>query len=384
MKKLLLAVTLMMIAISAVSCSSGPTLRLLNWGEYLNDDVITRFEEEYGITIKQTIAASNELFYSKIISNTTAYDLVIPSDYMVEKMVEEELLLPLDYNQIPNRALVTYMDGVVEIYNQMTTTTLARTGHTVDYSEYAVPYFWGTYGIIYNNRVDGLEEALNQYGWEVFFNSTDYFPNASRAMYDVPQDAYATAMIYLGHSPNEYSATFLSDAQTVLEGANFSQWGDDQLKKDVEAGNLDMAFVYTGDFLDRLYIQLDEERTIEEITADFNIYIPDTTIVFIDNMVIPYTATNLDAAHKFINFLLDPEIMALNAESVGYAVPTNEAYDVIVSHIDDTDSFYHNWAYANLTYYNKNAEGTYYPLTSLPSDFVDDITSMIDVVKTSN
>lgn len=382
MKKVIIAVALMIVTPFLLSCSSGPTLRLLNWGEYLNEDVITRFEDTYGIKIKQTIASSNELFYSKIVSNTTAYDLVIPSDYMVEKMVQENLLLKLDYSLIPNRSLVTYMDGVNEIYDSMTATTLARTGESVDYSQYAVPYFWGTYGIIYNNRVAGLEEALNEHGWDAYFDATNYFPDASRGMYDVPQDAYATAMIYLGNNPNDYSQAYLEASQSVLENAHFSQWGDDTLKRDVEAGNLDMAFVYTGDYLDRLYIQLEDGRTIEDIQADFNIYIPETTIVFIDNMVIPYTASNLDAAHKFINFLLDPEIMALNAQSVGYAVPTNEAYDIIVSHIDDTDPFLHNWAYANLTYYNKDRQGTYYPLTSLPNAFVDDITSMIDAVKT--
>ncbi len=384
MKKLILAIAIMLIATAVVSCSSGPTLRLLNWGEYLNEDVIDAFEEEYGITIKQTVASSNELFYSKIVSNTTAYDLVIPSDYMVEKMVEEDLLLELDYSLIPNKDLVTYMAGVDDIYASMTATTLARTGETVDYSVYAVPYFWGTYGIIYNNRVDGLEEALNEYGWSVYFDAETYFPDASRGMYDVPQDAYATALIYLGENPNDYSQDLLDSAQTILQNAHFSQWADDALKRDVEAGNLDMAFAYTGDYLDRLYIQLDDGRTLEEVQADFNIYVPDPTIVFIDNMVIPYTATNLDAAHKFINFLLDPEIMALNAQSVGYAVPTEEAYDVIISYLDSEDSYLSSWAYANQTYYNKDREGTYYPMTSLPSTFVDDITTMVDAVKVSS
>ncbi len=384
MKKIIIAATLVIVATILMSCQSGPTLRLLNWGEYLNDDVIDRFEEEYGITIKQTVAASNELFYSKIVSNTTAYDLVIPSDYMVEKMVEEDLLLEINYSLVPNRNIVTYMDGVDEIYASMTATTLSRTGLTVDYSDYAVPYFWGTYGIIYNNRVEGLGEALEENGWAVYFDAETYFPNATRGMYDVPQDAYATALMYLGYNPNEHSQDLLDSAQVVLENAQFTEWADDALKRDVEAGNLDMAFAYTGDYLDRLYIQLEDGRSLEEIQADFNIYIPDPTIVFLDNMVIPYTATNLDAAHKFINFLLDPEIMALNAESVGYAVPTEEAYDVIISYLDDEDSFYSNWAYANMTYYNKNREGTVYPLTSLPNAFVDDITTMIEAVKVSN
>ncbi len=381
-KKILIVLAIALIATFLNACQTGPTLRLLNWGEYLNPEVVDLFEEEYGIRVIQSIADSNELFYSKIKSQTTAYDLVIPSDYMVEKMVDEDMLIELDYELLPNFDNVTYMDGVNQIYASMAATTLTRTGESVDYTDYAVPYFWGTFGIIYNNRVDGLEEALNENGWDVYFDSENYFPTASRGMYDVAQFAYAAALMYLGENPNDYNTTLLNDAKTAIEGANFSEWGTDTLKRNVESDNLDMAFVYTGDYLDRLYIQLDEGRTIDEIQSDFNIYIPETTMVFIDNMVIPYTATNLDAAHKFINFLLNPEIMALNGESVGYAVTTEEAYDIVVSHIDDEDAFYHNWAYANMTYYNKDREGTFYPLTALPNDDIDAINTMIQQIRT--
>jgi len=380
-KKVIIVLTMVMVATFLTGCQSGPTLRILNWGEYLNPEVISRFEEQTGIDIIQDTADSNELFYATIQSGTIAYDLVIPSDYMVEQMVDEDMLVELDYTKLPNFNEVTYMDGVNQIYASMTATTLTRTGESVDYTKYAVPYFWGTFGIIYNNRVAGLEDALNEFGWDVYFEADTYFPTASRGMYDVPQFAYAAALMYLGENPNEFSTTLLNEAKDAIAGANFEQWGTDMLKRNVESDNLDMAFVYTGDYLDRLYIQLEDERTIDEIQADFNLYIPETTMVFIDNMVIPYTVANLDAAHMFINFLLDPEIMALNGESVGYSVTTEEAYDIVVSHIDDEDSFYHNWAYANMTYYNKDREGTFYPLTSLP-DAIDAINEMIEQVKT--
>ena len=223
---------------------------------------------------------------------------------MVEKMADENMLIALDYDVLPNYDNVTYMKGVNQIFTSMTNTTLARTGNTVDYKDYAVPYFWGTFGIIYNNRVEGLEEALNEHGWDVYFDAENYFPDARRGMYDVAQFAYAAALMYLGDNPNDYNTSLLSDAQTAIEGANFMEWGDDTLKRNVESDNLDMAFAYTGDYLDRLYIQLDDGRTMEEIQADFNIYIPETTMVFLDSMVIPNTAKNIDAAHQFMNFLL--------------------------------------------------------------------------------
>jgi spermidine/putrescine-binding protein len=307
---------------------------------------------------------------------------VIPSDYMIEKMYQEDMLLELDYSLLTNRGDVTYMDGVNQIFESMSSTTKALTGETVNYNDYAVPYFWGTFGIIYNNRVDGLEEALQEHGWDVYFEANNYFPTARRGMYDVPQFAYAAAMMYMDNNPNLYNIDYLNQVQSVIEGADFSEWGDDTLKRNVESDNLDMAFTYTGDYLDRLYIQLAEEKTLEEVRADFDIYIPDTTMVFIDCMVIPNTATNLEGAHQFINFLLDPEIAALNAEVVGYAVAYEEAFDIILSYLDSTDDEMKNWALANSIYYNMEVERTYYPLTTLSPNDIDAIGTMIQNVIT--
>jgi len=132
-KKLLIVLAITMVATFLSGCQSGPTLRILNWGEYLNPAVIDRFETETGIDIIQDTADSNELFYATIQSGTIAYDLVIPSDYMVEQMVDEEMLVELNYSLLPNYLEVTYMDGVNQIYDSMTATTLTRTGETVDY-----------------------------------------------------------------------------------------------------------------------------------------------------------------------------------------------------------------------------------------------------------
>lgn len=380
MKKIVLLTFIAILGVTLIGCNSAPKLRILNWGEYINDEVVVQFEEATGLNVVIDVADSNELFYSKIKSKTTAYDIVIPSDYMVEKMVEEEMLLELDYDLLPNRALVTYMEGVNQIYDSMTATTLARTGDTVDYTDYAVPYFWGTFGIIYNNRIEGLEESLQEHGWATYFDADTYFPTARRGMYDVAQFAYAAALTYLEENPNDYSASLLTQAEDVIRDANFTEWGDDTLKRNVESDNLDMAFVYTGDYLDRLYIQLDEGRTLAEVQADFNIFIPETALVFIDNMVIPYTSENIEGAHQFINFLLDPEIVALNSEVVGYATGLEEAYDIIVSNVTSEDPWRQAWATANLTYYNKDRAGTYTPMTALDPDAIDAINTMIETV----
>src|SRR5690606_5562034 len=101
------------------ACDQRPVLRVLNWGEYINDDVVAAFEEETGYRVIVDVTDSNESFYAKIKSGTTAYDIVIPSDYMVERMADENMLVELDYDLLPNRENVTYMDGVVEIYESM-------------------------------------------------------------------------------------------------------------------------------------------------------------------------------------------------------------------------------------------------------------------------
>lgn len=381
MKKILAFALMLTAAVVLAACDSRPVLRILNWGEYINDAVVDRFEEEFGYRVIVDVADSNEAFYSKIKSGTTAYDIVIPSDYMIEKMQEENMLIELDYSLLPNRDNVTYMSGVDQIFDSMTATTLTRTSETVDFTKYAVPYFWGTFGIIYNNRIAGLETALETHGWGAYFDPSKAPAGVRRGMYDVPQFAYAAAMLYLDQNVNAFSQSLLDQAEDAIDQANFVEWGDDSLKRNVEAGNLDMALVYTGDYLDRLYIQLDEGKTLSEVQAEFNIYVPEDTFVFADMMVIPNTSKNVDRAHEFINFMLDPENVALNAEVVGYAAALVEAYDLIMENLTSDDEWYKNWALANQTYYNKNAVLNVAPLTALNASDIDDINTMIDNVR---
>ncbi|MDX9808326.1 MAG: extracellular solute-binding protein [Acholeplasma sp.] len=381
MKKILAFALMLTAAVVLAACDSRPVLRILNWGEYINDAVVDRFEEEFGYRVIVDVADSNEAFYSKIKSGTTAYDIVIPSDYMIEKMQEENMLIELDYSLLPNRDNVTYMSGVDQIFDSMTATTLTRTSETVDFTKYAAPYFWGTFGIIYNNRIAGLETALETHGWGAYFDPSKAPAGVRRGMYDVPQFAYAAAMLYLDQNVNAFSQSLLDQAEDAIDQANFVEWGDDSLKRNVEAGNLDMALVYTGDYLDRLYIQLDEGKTLSEVQAEFNIYVPEDTFVFADMMVIPNTSKNVDRAHEFINFMLEPENVALNAEVVGYAAALVEGYDLIMENLTSDDDWYKNWALANQTYYNKNAVLSVAPLTALNPSDIDKINTMIDNVR---
>lgn len=381
MKKIIVSTLVMIMSVILTACETRPTLRILNWGEYINEDVITQFEALTGYAVIVDVTDSNESFYAKIKAGTTAYDIVIPSDYMVEKFVDEDLIYILDQDKLTNLSQVTYLNDVNDIFDSMTETTLDRTDKNIDYHDYAIPYFWGSFGLMYNNRIDGLEEAIHSDGWNILFNETETFSDLRRGMYDVAQYAYAAASFYQGQDINKLSTKSLDAAEAAIRQANFTQWADDLLKRQIESNNLDIAFTYTGDYLDRLYLQLAEGRTIEEVQAEFNIYIPDQTLGFMDLLVIPKTSKQVDMAHEFINYMLDPSIVAQNAEVVGYAVAFVEAYDIIMSYLDSNDQTYKNWAQAYQLYYDMYSEQTYIPLTVLSTQDIDLINTMIDNLK---
>ena len=190
---------------------------------------------------------------------------------------------------------------------------------------------------MYKKLVPGLEEALETYQWDAYFE-TDLQPAGTRSgMYDVPQFAYATAMIYHGFDPNEVTQEHIDLAEQTLLDANFITWADDQLKKSIAANNLDVAFVWTGDFLDMFYTALADGEAYDDIT--YNIFIPDTTLAFMDAFVIPKNARHVDLAHEFINFFLDPRVAYDNASVIGYATPLQNTYEMIVDYVGENQWF---------------------------------------------
>lgn len=368
--KLLLLFLTLVTVLFASGCSNQRKLLILNWGEYISEEVVEMFEEEFNVRVSISLADSNELFYSKIKAGTTAYDLVVPSDYMIEKMYEKNLLQKIDYSKLTNYDPVTnpFMPGVIDIQSQM------FEGN----NDYAVPYFWGTFGLIYNKNKNGLEEAITTYGWDAYFDSSKLPSNTKVGMYDVPRFAYAAALLANDMSPNLENDEALTIAKDMLSSRKFTEWGTDTLKKGVANGNLDLAFVYTGDFLDMLYIKLDDGNKLEDIT--FDIYIPDETIAFMDALVIPKKARNVELAHEFINFMLRPEMAYMNASVIGYATPLMNAYNQIINYEGD-DEWLSSWAYATKKYYPilDTAKGT--PIANLDRSFLTRINNMVNNAK---
>ncbi|MDD3107364.1 MAG: extracellular solute-binding protein [Bacilli bacterium] len=359
----------------ASSCDGRERLMLLNWGEYINDEVVALFEQEYNVVVVPAFVENNEGFYEKVDNATTLYDNVVPSDYMIEKMKQDDLLQKIDLTKLTNYDSINnpLMPGVLGIQGEM----------FAGNEEYAVPYFWGTWGLMYNKKVAGLEEAIQTHGWDAYFETSKVPAGTRVGMYNIPRYAYAAAMLYNGLSVNEESATALATANTTLRMRQFSEWGTDTLKKAIVANNLDLAFVWTGDFLDVYYSQLDTDPDTSKIT--FDIYIPEDTIAFMDGLAIPKNARNVELAHKFIDFMLRPEMAYLNASVVGYCTPVLKAYDQIVEY-EGTDAWLNAWAEANLKYYPKPTiddpvqfKGT--PLSNLSRDFIAQINTMVNNVK---
>lgn len=373
-KNYILLITLFIIVVVS-SCNSKNKLLLLNWGEYINEDLLVKFEEETGIEVVMSLADSNELFYSKIRSGTTVYDLVLPSDYMIEKMMEKNLLQEIDYSKLTNYNINSnpFMSGALGILNNMDKGS----------EKYAVPYFWGTFGLMYNKQKEGLEEAVKTNEWAAFFDNNKRPENTRLGMYDVPRYAFSASMFYNKLDPNNITEENLNIASKDFKNIKIDSWGTDGLKKAIAANNLDLAFLYTGDFLDTLYIDLDNGKKLEELTYD--IHIPNDTIAFMDAFVIPKKSRNVDNAHKFIDFFLNYENAYENASVVGYATPLLNSYNEIVNYKGD-DEWLNTWAYANKKYYPIiEGERTYQgiPLKNTSNDNIDKINRMINNVKTS-
>lgn len=372
-KRYLLFLIILGLPFLLTGCNNPNKLLVLNWGEYINEDVVAMFEDYYNVEVSISIADSNELFYSKLKSGTTAYDIIVPSDYMIEKMKSKGLLQEIDFSKLTNYDPVNnpYLQGLQGIRDTMSAGS----------ENYYVPYFWGTFGLMYNKLKPGLEEALQTYQWDAYFDTSIRPAGTRTGMYDVPQYAFAAAMIYNGISPNDYSEEHLNLAYQTLLDANFEVWADDQLKKSIKADNLDLAFVWTGDFLDMLYTDLSEGTAYDDITYD--ILIPDTTIAFMDAMVIPYNARHVDLAHEFINWFIDPEHAYMNASTVGYATTLQSSYDMIADYHGD-DQWLTDWARAYRQYYPDTSDFRGIILTDFDQEIVSSLTLMVNNVKVNN
>jgi spermidine/putrescine transport system substrate-binding protein/spermidine/putrescine transport system permease protein len=387
MKKLLVFFAILVLPLITLACSSVPTLNVLNWGEYINQDVVDAFEEQYGVRVRISIASSNELMEQRIKAGTTSYDIVVPSDYMIEKLYDEGYLQKIDLSKLTNFDEDNFLVGVNEIMGQL----LVDNDDVASAYEVAIPYFWGVFGIMYNNSIEGLKEYIEANEWKAVFETepSGTFTSPLRVgMYDVPRFAYSSSMLYANQigtlndatALNTESQTFLQTAENILKQRTYASFQTDSLKKDIELGELDIAFTYVGDFFDTFLIVTEDETTEAgaiEAASHIGVFVPQNTIAFLDGMVIPADAKNVELAHQFIDWFLDPDNAYENSGIVGYTTSLQEVYDTIYS--AGKGDIVRSIMVRNYPY---NPEGSSAkPLLPFSDNFTNDITTMLSRVK---
>ena len=289
----------------------GGELNILNWGEYIDPELIELFEQETGVKINYIELTSNEEMLIKLRSSDSPYDLCFPSDYIIEQMIREDMLQPLDYSKIPNAKNID--PKMIEITN------VFDPGN-----KYSLPYMCGTVGILYNT--DMVTEPVNSWGilWDEKYAGQVW-------MYDSVRDSLGITLKYLGYEMNTRSEEEVAAARDkLIEQAPIRKgWGTDDLRSTMENGKAAMCVIYSGD----AFCSIDACENLAYAVPD------EGSNVWFDNVIIPKTAKNLEAAHAFINFLNDGNIAARNTEYIFYSTPNKAAMDRLDEYFTENETY---------------------------------------------
>ena len=272
-----------------------------NWGEYIDPEIIDLFEEETGIDVIYEEFETNEIMYPKIQSGAIAYDVVCPSDYMIQRMVVNDLLAEINYDHIPNLKYIG--DNYMKMSRQFDPE-----------NKYSVPYLWGTVGILYNKKM--VDEPVDSWGilWDKKYED-------NILMQDSVRDAFAVALKYLGYSLNSTDLDELEAAKNLLieQKPLVQAYVIDQVRDKMIGGEAALGVIYSGE---ALYCQQEN--------PDLDYVIPkEGTNIWIDSWVIPKNAKNVENAEAFINFLCRPDIAKMNFDYITYSIPNTAGRDLI-------------------------------------------------------
>lgn len=312
------------------------TITVYNWGDYIDPELIQTFEKQTGLKIIYQTFDSNEAMMAKIAQGGTTFDVAVPSEYAVSKMKEEGLLLPLDHAKLPN---LKYIDP-----------RFLNLSFDPD-NRYSVPYFWGTVGIVYNRDMLGGKKITS---WNDLW---DKDLRNQILLVDGAREVVGMALNSLHYSLNDTNKAHLQEAKRKLDALvpNVKAIVGDEIKMLIANEEAAIGVVWSGDAA---------EMIAENDRLDYVVPKEGSNLWF-DNMVIPKTAKNIDGAHQFINFMLDPKHAAQNAEYVGYSTPNKKALEYLPKEIVDDKRFYpdfdsieHLEVYENLgkrmlAYYNE-------------------------------
>lgn len=314
-KKLLLALSILtaLFLTSCGSSSSEDSLVVLNYGKYIDPDVITMFEDETGISVEYEEYENPEEMYTKYKAESIDYDLICSSDYMVQKLIEEGEVLEMDFDAIPNSSNLdkTYFEFSKSFDPE---------------NKYSMPYFFGTVGILYDSTVVDSSEVSS---WSVLWNKKYY---GQIIMENSVRDTFMVALKSLGYSLNTTKENALNEALNMLveQKPLVYAYLVDESADEMIAGNASIALVYSG-----------EAAYAQSYNENLEFSVPDEgSNMWIDSWFIPKTCQHTENANKFLDFLCREDIAMKNFEYVYYATPNTAVYDALDSDVqNDTTIF---------------------------------------------
>ena len=283
-------------------------LNVCNWGEYIDENLITEFEEKTGIDVNYQTAESNESLYSLLKTGGANYDVICPSDYMISQLIEEDMIQKLNYDNIPNYEKIgDQFKGLAFDPN----------------NEYTVPYTWGTLGIIYNKTmVDGEITS-----WSSLYDDAN---KGNVLLINNSRDAFGNALIYLGYSVNTTNEDEIRQAYDLIADANkrgiFQGKVMDEVFNKMEQGNAAIATYYAGDYLTMYEVNPDLAYVLPEEGANW----------FVDAWCILKNAQHVSEAEEWINFLASTESSLANMDYIWYASPNTEALEQYPEYYKET------------------------------------------------
>lgn len=293
---------------STSSADSSKVINVFNCADYIDEDLISKFEEETGYTVNYSTYDTNESMYSKLTSGSASYDLVFPSDYMIEKLISEDLAEEINFDNVPNYKYIgdEYKNLSYDSENK-----------------YSVPYMWGTIGIIYDPNV--VTEEVSS--WDLLWN-TDYA--GETVVFNSVRDAMGLALKRLGYSMNSTNAEEIAKATDSLIELKTNKitkaWVVDEVKDMMIGGEASIATVWSGD-----------ANYIMNENPDLKYVVPDEgSNKWFDAMVIPKGSKNKEGAEAFINFLTDPDNALQNVEYIEYYTPNTKTFEMLDEETQET------------------------------------------------
>lgn len=315
MKRAFIAIIAIIIIVSGLSSCGvinfgSNKLIVYNWEDFIDEDLVAKFEDETGIDVTYITFSSNEEMYYNLSKGETEYDVIVPSEYMIEKLINEDLLEPLVYDEIPN---FSYIADEVKGYSFDKNNT------------YSVPYSWGTFGILYNTKM--VDEEVDSFDilWDEKYRGQIF-------MYDSQRDSVGVALKKLGYSMNSTNDLELNLAKHLLTEQKplVKEYLFDIIKTKMIDEEAALATVYSGDAYDAISKNENLSYVIPKEGSN----------IWIDSFVVPKSARNKSNAYKFINFMTDPENSLDNTLYLGYSTPNKETFNMLSDDVKNNPAYW--------------------------------------------